>query len=66
MLHHDQRMRATDWPAATGDNRLSSMRHPRSLRADEAATDRFQVILFEWRVKAGIQPVMMVTRRRLD
>ncbi len=43
------------------------MSQPRSLRAkDEAAIDRIEVIRFDWKVKTGIQPVMMVTRRRLD
>ena len=28
--------------------------------------DRIEVIRFDWKVRTGVQPVMMVTRRRLD
>ena len=36
------------------------------LAEDESATDRIEVIRFDWRIKEGIQPVMLVTRRLLD
>ena len=39
---------------------------PTSTGEDESATDRIEVIRFDWRIKEGIQPVMLVTRRRLD
>jgi len=39
---------------------------PRSLAGSPGRYDRIQVVRFDWKVKAGIQPVVLVTRRRLD
>jgi hypothetical protein len=40
------------------------LRHPRP--ADDVGSEHVEVIRFDWKGRAGIQPVLLVTRRRLD
>jgi len=63
----DRGMRATYRASIGGVRRIAPLRQPRSrLAQGDARSDRIEVIRFDWKVKTGIQPVMMVTRRRLD
>ena len=54
-------------PRSEAFDRIAPLRQPRSrLAQGDAGSDRIEVIRFDWKVKTGIQPVMLVTRRRLD
>jgi hypothetical protein len=49
------------------DPRLTPPRHRRTRPGeDTVGTEQIEVIRFDWQTTAGIQPVILVTRRRLD